>query len=187
MATRRAFFINSAIAVGLALAVNAGGMAAAAGSAGAFDAANATYTFAGDTFTLDAGKAQIKGHSGLPGAPDIAIPMGYTLATSAAGEIDGHAGEVAALYRNFGANLQWIMLFAVVPKDGAFAQIAADPAYREDASVQSLSVAKGVITVKLLVVGDADKLRPHYEQKLTQPLTLRFKVEDGAFVEVPSD
>lgn len=187
MTKGRALIRNAAIVVGLAFAVTSGGSAVAATSATAFDPGNATYTFGGDTFALDGGKAQIMGHSGLPGASDSTIPIGYTLARSASGEIESKTGDVVALYRNFGANLQWITLFAFAQKGETVTQIAANPVYREDANVQSLSVAEGVVTVKLLVVSDADKLRPHYEQKLTEPLTLRFKIEDGKFVEAPLD
>ncbi len=187
MSERKMFTPVVAIAVGVMVAVNPVGKAGAAGSMNAFDAANATYSFEGDTFTLAAGKTQIMGHSGLSGAPAVTIPIGYTLGKSASGELAGSAGEAVALCRNFGANLQWITLFAFASKNGAYAQIAAGPVYQEDASLQSLSVAEGIVTVKLLVVGDADKLRPRYAQKPTQPLTLQFKIEDGKFVKASSN
>lgn len=152
-----------------------------AAAADSFDAANATYEFAGDTFTLAEGKAQIMGHGGLPDAPDT-IPVGYTLAESASASLDGGNGAVIALYRGFGANLEWIVLFAFEESDGTYTQTAASPAYEDDARVESLSVDDGTVSLGLLVVGDADKELPHYEQKLTQPLTLKFTVDNGKFV-----
>jgi hypothetical protein len=157
---------------------------APATAAAAFDAANATYAFAGSTFTLSDGKAQIMGQSGLPDAPDTPIPIGYTLAASASGDItgDGGASEAVALYRGFGANLQWVVLFGFADQSGTYEQVAASAAYQGDAKVESVSVDKGKVSLDLLVVSDADKQKPHYEQKPTQPLTFTFAIQDGAFV-----
>lgn len=175
--------IFGAIAV-FVLATGANTIPAAA--AETFDAANATYEFAGDTFTLADGEAQIMGHSSLPDTPDTPVPVGYTLAKSASGKLaGGSSGEAVALYRGFGANLRWVTLFAFEEKDGKFVQTAASAVYQEDAGVESLSVDDDTISVDLLVVSDADKQLPHYQQKPTQPLTLTFKIEDGAFVQVP--
>jgi hypothetical protein len=187
MQKRSVLAVIAAFVVGLAIGGGPVGVAAAVAQASAFDPENATYAFAGDSFTLAAGKAQIMGHSGLPDTPDTPIPIGYTFAKSASGDVagDGGEGEVVALYRNFGANLQWIVLFGFVAQDGAYTQIASGPAAQEDASLQSLSVDNGAVTVMLLVVSDADKQLPHSEQKPTQPLTLRFTIEDGKFVETP--
>ena len=155
----------------------------AAEAAEPFDPGTATYEFAGDTFTLTDGKAQIMGHSGLPDSPDDKIPIGYSLAASASGELgNGDDGEAVALYRGFGANLQWVVLFGFQDDSGSFDQIAATTAYEEDSSVESLSIENGTVVLKLLVVSEADKELPHYEQKPSEPLTLRFKIEGGEFV-----
>lgn len=157
-------------------------------AAGGFDPAHATYRFLGDTFTLSGGKAQIMGHSGLPGATGGTVPIGYTLARTASGQLeaDGGQGEVVALYRSFGANLQWVVLFGFRQGSGGFTQIASGPVYGEAAQVQSLSVAHGIVTVNLLVVSEADRALPHYAQKPTQPLALRFGIAGDRFVEKPS-
>ncbi|MGH7141088.1 MAG: hypothetical protein ACREGH_00430, partial [Minisyncoccia bacterium] len=79
-----------------------------------FDLSHATYTFMGDTFSLTNGRATIKGHIGLPGAPaNTLVPMGYTLVASTTGDItnDGSPDGVAVLNRSFGANLEWLALF----------------------------------------------------------------------------
>lgn len=148
-----------------------------------FDAATATYEFAGSTFTLSGGETQTMAPSGLPDAPETPIPVGYTLAESATGDNDGTSTAVAALYRGFGANLQWLVLFAFEEKGTGFEQIAANAIYEEEAKVESLSLENGIVSIDLLVVSEADKQLPHYQQKLTEPLTLKFKIENGALVE----
>lgn len=74
------------------------------------------------------------------------------------------------------------MLFAFEDNDGTYTQTAASPAYEEDASVETLSVDDGTVSLDLLVVSDTDRELPHYEQKLTQPLTLKFTIDNGKFV-----
>jgi hypothetical protein len=170
-----------------ALVVVAGIGSVTRASAADFDPATATYSFAGDTFTLANGEAKIMGHSGLADAPDTMIPVGYNLAKSASGDIagDGRSGEAVVLYRGFGANLQWITLFGYEPQGSGFTQVAASAVYQEAAAVQSVSVDSGVVTVDLLVVSEADKKLAHYEQKPTEPLTLKFKVDGDTFVAAP--
>jgi hypothetical protein len=180
----RRFAISTATVLLTSGALCIGGFSAAT-AADAFDPANATYEFAGTSFTLADGKVQIMAPSGLPGAPDTPIPNGYTLAKSASGDLGGGSGgEAVALYRGFGANLQWVVLFGFGEDGGTYKQIAASPVYQQDASVESVSVANGTVTVDLLVVSEADKDKPHYAQTLTQPLTLTFRIADGAFVAV---
>jgi hypothetical protein len=163
------------------LAAVAAGMGPAL-AAGMFDAANATNEIAGASFTHAHGEAPIKGPSGVPGAPHTPIPNGYTLAASASGDLgSGGSGEAVALYRGFGANLQWVILFGFVEEGGTFKQIAASAAYQEDSKVESVSVDQGTVSLDLLVVSEADKEKPHYEQKPTEPLTLTFTIKDGAF------
>lgn len=158
-----------------------------AGSAPSFDAASSTYEFMGDTFTLHEGKASIMGHPGLPGTGTSTIPMGYTLAASSTGDITGNSshGAAAVLYRNFGANLQWLTLFGFEARGGKYAQVASSTIYKSDASVQSVSIDKGVVTVNFLVVSAADQKLPHYQQSPTQPLSLRFKLTGDSFTELP--
>jgi hypothetical protein len=47
--------------------------------------------------------------------------------------------------------------------------------------VRPVSVDQGTVWLDLLVVSEADKEKPHDEQKPTQPLTLTFTIKDGAF------
>jgi len=135
-----------------------------------FDAANATYEFDGATFTLSNGEVAIKAPNGMP--------IGYTLAKSASA--DGKA--YAALYRNFGANLIWDLLFAFEEKDGTFSQIASVAAYEDRSSIESLAIEGGTVSLDLLVVSEADKELIRAAQTPTAPLTLKFTVENGAFV-----
>jgi hypothetical protein len=151
----------------------------------ASDLANGAYSFMGDTFALANGSTTIQGHSGLATADSAAlVPVSYTLAATTTGDVDGDgsADTVAALYRGFGANLQWVLLFAFSP-DGT--QIASSTAYAYDSKVQSVSVQDGVVTLTLLVVSAADRQHlPHYEQVPNQPLASRFSVSKGTFVPI---
>lgn len=144
---------------------------------------NATYSFYGDTFTLINGKAIIQGHGFATTSASTTtlplIPMGYTLAATSSGTVSssGQPGAVAALYRGFGANLEWTTLFAFAQNaDGTIHQIASDAAYQGDAKVVSVSINNGIITLTLLVVSAADQLKPHYAQTPTQPETLLFSL-----------
>jgi len=148
-------------------------------AADGFDAANATYEFDGEKFTLADGTAKIMVPSAVPDSP---MPVGYDLARSASGSLGGADGAVVALYRGFGANLRWVVLFAFTENDGAYTQTAAGPAYESDSSVASLSVDDGTVSLDLLVVSDADRELPHVAQKPTRPLTLKFAIGDGKFV-----
>jgi len=148
-------------------------------AADGFDASGATYEFDGEKFTLADGTAKIMAPSAVPDSP---MPVGYDVAVSASGSLGGADGTVVALYRSFGANIRWVVLFAFEKKDGAYTQTAAGPAYESDSSVESLSIDDGTVSLNLLVVSDADKELPHYAQKLTQPLTLKFTINDGNFV-----
>ena len=157
-------------------------------SSTSFNPANATYTLYGDTFTLTNGQVQIMGHSGMTGKdgkPDTTmLPMGYTLATSSAGDIagTGKPGKAVVLYRVFGANLQWLALFGFEQNGANFSQTASSTIYIQDAAVQSMSIQNGIVTVNLLVVSPADQNLPHYEQIPTQPLALRFKIQGDQLV-----
>jgi hypothetical protein len=156
------------------------------------DLGGATYSLFGDTFALANGSATIQGHSGLSDAPtDTLIPVGYTLAatSTASGDLngDGVPDEVAALYRGFGANLNWVTLFAFSDQNGALTQIASGVAYQGDSKVESVSVSGGVVTLNLLVVSQEDLQNlAHYQQVPNTPLALQFTVQDGTFVPVPS-
>lgn len=174
--------INGSFATIFVATAIAASVACGSAAAADFDAANATYEFAGDTFTLANGKTQIMGHSGLPDASDTPIPIGYTLAARASGSMDGGSGTVAALYRSFGANLQWVVLFSFEKRGAGFVQTASSAISTEEARVDSLSLAGGIVTVKLLVISESDKQLPHYQQKPTEPLTLDLKIENGTFV-----
>ena len=144
---------------------------------------NATYSFYGDTFTLVNGKAIIQGHGFATTSASTTtlplIPIGYTLAATSSGTVSssGQPGAVAALYRGFGANLEWTTLFVFAQNaDGTIHQIASDAAYQGDAKVVSVSINKGIITLTLLVVSAADQLKPHYAQTPTQSETLLFNL-----------
>ena len=145
--------------------------------------ANATYSLYGDTFTLVNGKAIIQGHGFATTSASTTtlplVPIGYTIAATSSGTISssGQPGAVAALYRGFGANLEWTTLFVFAQNaDGTIYQVASDVAYQGDAKVVSVSINKGIITLNLLVVSAADQQKPHYEQTPTQPEMLRFGV-----------
>jgi hypothetical protein len=156
------------------------------------DLGGATYSLFGDTFALSNGSTTIQGHSGLSGVPsDTLVPVGYTLAatSTASGDLngDGVPDEVAALYRGFGANLNWVTLFAFSDQNGALTQIASGVAYQGDSKVESVSVSGGVVTLNLLVVSQEDLQNlAHYQQVPNTPLALQFTVQDGTFVPVPS-
>ncbi len=149
---------------------------------------NATYSFYGDTFTLANGAVTLQGHAFATSSATTTmplIPMGYNLAATSTGTIgpSGEPGAVAALYRGFGANLQWTTLFLFAQNaDGTIHQIASGVAYQGDAKIQSVSLDNGSITLSLLVVSAADMQKPHYEQVPTQPTTLHFTVSGDRII-----
>lgn len=152
---------------------------------------NATYSFYGDTFTLANGKALITGHGFAPTRAATTtlplIPIGYTLAATSSGPIatSGQPGAVAAVYRGFGANLEWSVLFAFAENaDGTIHQIASGVAYQGDAKIQSVSLHDGVIMLSLLVVSQADMQKPHYAQTPTQPETLQFYIAGNRIIPI---
>jgi|GEM_PF-5913310 hypothetical protein len=174
-----------AVVAAIAGAVLLAMLSLSSGSSASFDPSNATYSLYGDTFTLKDGQIQIMGHSGMGGSVDTTtIPMDYTLATSSAGDLmgDGSQGDAVVLYRGFGANLEWLALFGFQKSGAGYSQIASSTIYMQDAAVQSISAANGVVTVNLLVVSAADQNLPHYEQTPKAPLTLRFKIVGNRFV-----
>ena len=143
---------------------------------------NATYSFYGDTFTLKNGATTIQGHAFATSSSSTTlplIPMGYNLAATSTGTVgpSGQPGAVAAVYRGFGANLEWTTLFLFTQNiNGTIQQAASGVAYQGNAKVQSVSLDNGTITLSLLVVSPADMQKPHYEQTPTAPLILHFVV-----------
>jgi hypothetical protein len=150
---------------------------------------NGTYSLFGDTFTLANGRASITGHSfGATSTP--LIPIGYTYAAGANGDIvndlegNPEQGNVVAMYRSFGADLEWVALFAVTNENGSAAQIASGIVYQNDSKIQSVSVDNVMVTLNLLVVSAANQNLPHYEQTPTSLLTLQFEIQNGQFITV---
>jgi hypothetical protein len=112
-------------------------------------------------------------------------PVGYVFATSSVGNIavDSSAntvtqGAIVAMYRNWGANIIMPVIFAVEDIHGVSKQVAAGIVdNQEDAEIQSVSIAHGIIMLNLLVVSLQDQQTlPHYEWKPDQPLSLTFKI-----------
>lgn len=136
-----------------------------------------SYALFGDVFSLQDGQATLQGH-GFSVTSTPLIPMGYSLATSSTGTIsmEGKRGSAVVLYREFGANLNWVTLFVFDDASPTPHQIASTVAYEGDSKVESVSVANGVVTLKLLVVSQADLQKPHYAQTPTEPKTLKFAV-----------
>jgi hypothetical protein len=156
------------------------------------DLGNATYSFYGDTFSMNNGQAILQqGHafsradqSGQSAQAPL-IPVGYTLGATGTGTMtpNGSPYTVAAVYREFGANLQWTVLFLFTQNpDGSLRQIASGVAYEEDAKIESVSFANGTITLNLLVVSQADQQKPHYEQTPSEPDILHFKISGDQLI-----
>ena len=139
----------------------------------------ASYALFGDVFTLNEGQATLQGHAFSATSTPL-LPIGYTLAASSTGQVsmEGNAGSVVALYREFGANLNWVTLFVFDDASPVPQQIASTVAYQGDAEVKSVTLKNGVVTLNLLVVSDADLQKPHYEQTPTVPRTLKFAVNE---------
>lgn len=140
----------------------------------------AEFSFYGDTFKLKGGRADVLGHAWSATSTPL-IPIEYTLAATATGELDarGPGGAVAAVTRGFGADLRWTTLFVFRAEDGALKQVAAGVAYQADAKVVSVALDNGVVTLRLLTVSDADAELPHDRRNLTKPLTLLFEISGG--------
>jgi hypothetical protein len=155
---------------------------------------NASYTVLGDTFTLSNGQALVQRPlgSGMGTTSDAtttdgaSMPVSYTYAASAEGNLaatGSNPGAVVALYRGFGANLEWVTLAAFTGQNGTLQEIASGPVFEQDSKVQSVSVDNGVVTLNLLIVSDADQQLPHYEQTPTQPASFTFQIKNGMFVQ----
>jgi hypothetical protein len=133
-----------------------------------------------DTINLVDGKALIRD-------TDNSMPRGYTLATTAIGDLnkDGAAEGILGLYQGYGANIIRPVIFVFSSKNGELTQIdSALPLEGTlDDAIKSLSINNGVLSVKLLVVSDADLKLPHYQQEPTVEKIVQYKLINEKLVE----
>lgn len=133
-----------------------------------------------DTFTLKDGKAIV--------FDDNFGPHGYTLATSAIGDINGDGKQegVIGIYKGWGANRITPIIFAVSNDNGVLKQIdwaiPDQSQWNNTTAIQSIFINNGVILVNLLVLSDADKNLPHYEQQASVSKTVEYKLVNGKLV-----
>jgi len=133
-----------------------------------------------DTINLVDGKALIRD-------TDNSMPRGYTLATTAIGDLnkDGAVEGIIGLYQGYGANIIRPVIFVFSSKNGELTQIdSALPLEGTlDDAIKSLSINNGVLSVKLLVVSDADLKLPHYQQEPTVEKIVQYKLVNEKLVE----
>ena len=135
-----------------------------------------------DTFTLINGKSAL-----LYDAGNI-NPRGYNVAATAVGDLDadGVAEGAIGIYQGWGANRITPIFFVVSDKNNSFKQIdyvLPDPSvWNNETAIKSLSIDKGILTVNILILSEADKQLPHYQQQASVPKTVQYKLINGKLV-----
>lgn len=130
-----------------------------------------------DTFTLKDGVADLYDNN--------IGPRSYTLATHAQGDVnsDGKYEAIIGLYKGWGANRITPVIFATAENNGKLLQldyVLPDRSeWKDETVIQSISTNNDIITVNLLVLSDADKSLPHYQQNASIPVAVNYRLING--------
>jgi len=139
-----------------------------------------------DTFTLVNGKSALLYDSGNIN------PRGYTVAATAVGDLngDGVADGAMGIYQGWGANRITPIVFVVSNKNGVLTEIDSvlpdSSSWNDETAIKSLSINNGILSVNLLMLSDADKNLPHYQQTPTVTKTVQYKLINGKLILQPA-
>ena len=130
----------------------------------------------------------VKGHALIYDAGNIK-PRAYDVAVTAVGDLDsdGVPDGAIGVYQGWGANRITPIIFVFSNKNGALTQInSAVPDmsnWQDETQIKSLSIDNGILTVNILILSEADKQLPHYQQQASVPKTVHYKLINGELVE----